>query len=172
MQHFSCHCHYMFQSVLRPSPCVCSYTHCNAMQVPMMLVKHSTYISVTDLLLPNFFCFCDWNLVWKDNLPAPRRYRKMVSRNASKSFMNIGKKCHCSRELLWRKCCVNRCEITYFCAVNSGNFFEAGSTVIDSTHLYSQHWQCCGITNLRGEKSYTSFTLGNVVYMICQFTGL
>jgi hypothetical protein len=43
----------------------------------------------------------------------------MVSKNASKSFTDIGE----SVSLL-KKCYVNRYEVTYFCVINSGNFLK------------------------------------------------
>jgi hypothetical protein len=48
---------------------------------------------------------------------ANRGLKEMVSRNASKSFTNFGRICHCPREQLSRKCSVNRCKITYFCVI-------------------------------------------------------
>lgn len=47
------------------------------------------------------------------------RCQKMVSKNASKSFTDIGE----SVSLL-KKCYVNRYEVTYFCVINSGNFLK------------------------------------------------
>jgi hypothetical protein len=43
-----------------------------------------------------------------------QKYQKMVSRNASKSLRNMAKVCCWTRELFWRKYCVNRCKVTYF----------------------------------------------------------
>jgi hypothetical protein len=40
--------------------------------------------------------------------------KEMAYRNASKSFMNVGKNLSLPRELLKRKCCENRCKVTYF----------------------------------------------------------
>jgi hypothetical protein len=77
-----------------------------------------------------FSCFRDQNVFLKDNSSqAPmkslleqwerwQRYRKMVSWNVSKCFMNVAKVNHYPRELLWRKCCVNRCKVTNFCIIN------------------------------------------------------
>jgi hypothetical protein len=41
------------------------------------------------------------------------KYQKVVSRNASKRW-SLAKVCHYPRELLWRKCCINGCKVTYF----------------------------------------------------------
>jgi hypothetical protein len=38
----------------------------------------------------------------------------MVSKNAFKSFTNVGE----------RTFCVNRCKVTYFCVIHSGNFLK------------------------------------------------
>jgi hypothetical protein len=35
-----------------------------------------------------------------------------------KALWTLAKACHCLRELLQRKFCVNRCNVTYFCVVN------------------------------------------------------
>jgi hypothetical protein len=34
------------------------------------------------------------------------------------ALWTLAKVCHCPRELLWLKCCVNRCKVTYFCVIN------------------------------------------------------
>jgi hypothetical protein len=30
----------------------------------------------------------------------------------------LAKVCHCPKELLWRKRCINRFNVTYFCVIN------------------------------------------------------
>jgi hypothetical protein len=61
-----------------------------------------------------------------------QRYWKEVSRNTFKSSMNDAKSVSLPKELLWRKCCVNRCDVTYFCVINQfWECFEATYTLSD-----------------------------------------
>jgi hypothetical protein len=61
----------------------------------------------------------------------PREVSKNFSRNASRCFTNIAKVCHCPRELLWRKHCVNRCKAAYFFVINQ--FWELFEVICMST---------------------------------------
>lgn len=44
----------------------------------------------------------------------------------SERFQSVERMCHCPWNLFWRKCCVNRCMITYLCAIHQfRELFEA-----------------------------------------------
>lgn len=47
-----------------------------------------------------------------------QRYWKWFPVMLPKGLRMPTKVCHCPRELLWRKYCVNRCTVTSFCVIN------------------------------------------------------
>jgi hypothetical protein len=65
-------------------------------------------------------CKCDDST----DIGIEKRFPEMLS----KAVWMLVKVCHCQRELLWRKCCENKCKVTYFCAINQfQELYEATS---------------------------------------------
>jgi hypothetical protein len=56
-------------------------------------------------------------------------YRKMIFRNAPKSYTNITKGYCWPMELLCGKCCVNRCKVTYFYIINRFQKLSEASSI-------------------------------------------
>jgi hypothetical protein len=65
--------------------------------------------------------------------------------DGSQILWRFGKTYHCPRELLWRKCCVNECKVTYFCTINQfQELFEANGVIykywLHHSPEYVQSW--------------------------------
>jgi hypothetical protein len=50
---------------------------------------------------------------WKSIESTDRSIKKLLQ-----EWLHMANVCHCPRGLLWRKCCINRCNVTYFYLIN------------------------------------------------------
>jgi hypothetical protein len=93
------------------------------------------YYETSNLMYQGVFLIVKTKVFWKDNNSQLlreslqnrwehwQRYQEMVFRNSSKRFVTTSKSM--LLELLWSKCCVNRCKVTYFYVINEmGTFWS------------------------------------------------
>jgi hypothetical protein len=95
-------------------------------QAQYMAVQHPSYS--TDFVTT---CFCATKMCSQrtmicEHQGSHRKIDESTDRGIKKRFTGmfpealwaLAKVCHCPKELLWMKCCVNRCMVTYFCVIN------------------------------------------------------
>jgi hypothetical protein len=59
-----------------------------------------------------------WGSQCKSDTSIDRGSKKCFPGMLAKGLWTLVKVCHCPRELLWRKWCVNRHKVTHFCVIN------------------------------------------------------
>jgi hypothetical protein len=59
-------------------------------------------------------CEC-WVSHCKSDQSNDRGVEKWFQGMLSEALQTLAKVCHCPRELLWRKCCANKCKVSNFC---------------------------------------------------------
>jgi hypothetical protein len=67
-----------------------------------------------------------WGSHWETDESTDRVIKKWFPGMLPRALRALAEVRHCPRELLWRKCCVNRYKVTYFCVLNQipGTFWN------------------------------------------------